>query len=172
MEVDVAHPGLHMTGLGLHGHKATVHEVDHISDGIEGRHLFLNLTIIVVEDLYLMREIEIIVDGILVSVEFLGEVFVDRLSLGDIFDEMGNFLMAFVLPGIGVAPVLVEGLLHLFHLLDGSLLSIALQAGVEGSVDLQTFGIEGVAVVEVVLAPIFQIIAHSLAEVVGIAVIG
>ena len=126
----------------------------------------------VVEHLYRMGQVEIVVDGVFVAVEFLREVFVDGLSLGDVLDEVFDFLMALVLPRIGGAPVLIEGLLHLFHLLDGSLFGIFLHARVDGGVDFQTFGIEGVAVVEVFLAPVFQIVGHSLTEVVGIAIVG
>ena len=66
----------------------------------------------------------------------------------------------------------VEITLHLPHLLAGSLLGIFLHTSVDGGVNLQTLGIKGVTVVKVFLAPIFQIIGHSLAEVVGIAIVG
>ena len=171
-EVDVAHPGFHMSGLCLKGHETTVHEADHITDGVHRRHVFLNLTAIVVEDLDRMREVEIIVDGILIAIVFLREVFVDGLSLCDVLNEVFDFLMALVLPGVGRAPVLVEVVLHLSHLLAGGLLGVFLHAGVDGGVNLQTFGIEGVAVVEVILAPVLQIVGQCLAEVVGIAVVG
>ena len=75
IEVDVAHPGLHMAGLRLHSHKTTVHEVDHIANGVHCRHFFLDLTLVVVEDLHLMREVKIIVYGIQIAVEFLCKIF-------------------------------------------------------------------------------------------------
>ena len=74
--------------------------MDHIADRIHRRELFLNLSTVIVEDLYSMWKVEIIVDGILISVEFLREIFVDRLALGDILDEILDFLMTLVLPGI------------------------------------------------------------------------
>ena len=139
IEVDVAHPGLHMAGLRLHSHKTTVHEVDHIANGVHCRHFFLDLTLVVVEDLHLMREVKIIVYGIQIAVEFLCKIFVDGLTFGNVLDEIGDFLMTFVLPRVGGAPVLVEGLLNLFHLFDGGLLGIALQACIDGGIYLQTF---------------------------------
>ena len=136
MEVDVAYPGLDMARLRFHSHKTAMHETHHVTDGVHRRQLFLNHTFIIVEHFHGMREVEIIVDGILISVEFLCKILVDRLSFGDIFDEMGYFLMTLILPGVSRAPMLVERLLYLLHLFDGSFFGIALQAGVDSSVDL------------------------------------
>ena len=171
-EINIAHPGLYMTGFCLKCYETTVHEMDHIADGVHRRELFLNLSTVIVEDFYSVRKVEIIIDGILISVEFLREIFVDRLALSDILDEVLDFLMTLILPGISRTPVGVEVTLHLSHLLAGSLFGIFLHAGVDGCVDLQTFGIKGITVVKVFLAPVFQIIGHSLAEVISIAVVG
>ena len=171
-EIDIAHPGFDMTGLGLHSHEAAMHEVNHIADGVHRGEFLLHLTMLIVEHLDGVGQIEVVVDGVLVAIEFLGEVFVDGLSLGDVLDEVLDLHVVLVLPGIGAAPVGIEGLLHLFHLLDGCLFGIFLHARIDGGVDLQSFGIEGVAIVEIVLAPAFQIVGHSLAEVVGIAIVG
>ena len=88
-----------------------------------------------------MGEVKIIVDGILISIEFLRQIFVDGLTLGNIFDKMGDFLMTLILPGVGGAPVRIEIVLHLSHLLASSLLSIFLHASIDGGVDLQTLSI-------------------------------
>ena len=135
MEVDVAHPGLDMARLRFHRHEAAMHETHHVADGVHRRQFFLHLTLIIVEYLHGMGLVQVIVDGVFIAVEFLGEVFVNGQSLGNILDETFDFDVALVLPGVCAAPVLVEGLLHLFHLLDGGLLSILLQAGVDSGVD-------------------------------------
>ena len=46
--------------------------------------------------------------------------------------------MAFVLPGVGVSPVVFEIFLHLLHLLYGGSLSVFLHTCVDGGVNLQT----------------------------------
>ena len=68
--------------------------------------------------------------------------------------------------------MLVEIVLHLSHLLTSGLLSIFLHTGVDGGIYLQTFSIEGVAVIEIVLTPVFQIVGYCLTEIVGIAIVG
>ena len=161
-----------MSCLGFHRYEATVHETHHVADRVHCGEFLLNLSLIVIEHLHRMWQVQVVVDGILVVVVFLREVFVDGLSLGDVLNEVLDLHMALILPGIDRAPMLVEGLLHLFHLFVGSLLGIFLHAGVDGGVDFQTLGIKGVTVIKVFLAPAFQIIGHSLAEVVGIAIVG
>ena len=99
---------------------------------------------------------------------FLLEQFVVGLTLGDALDEACYLLMLLILPGIGVAPVVLEVALHLLHLLDGGSLGILLHAGVDGGVDLQTAGIE---VVAVVLAPVLEVVGNSLAEICGLTVV-
>ena len=172
MEVDVAHPGFHVSRLGFHRHEAAVHESHHVANGVHRRHFLLYLPVIVVKHLHGVGQVQVIRDGVLVAVVFLREVFVDGLPLGNVLDEVLDLDVPLVLPGVGASPVLVEGLLYFLHLLVGSLLGIFLHTGVDGGIDLQAFGIEGVAIVEVFLAPAFQIVGHSLAKVVGIAVVG
>ena len=161
-----------MACLWLHRHEAAVHEVHHVADGVHRREFFLHTALLIVEHFHLVGQVQIVVDGVFVAVVFLREVFVDGLSLGDVLDEVLDLHVSLVLPGVRAAPVLVEGLLHLLHLLEGGLFGIFLHARVDGGVDLQSFGIEGVTIVEVVLAPVLQIVGHSLAEVVGVAVVG
>ena len=76
--------------------------------------------------------------------------------------------MAFVLPGIHAAPMFVEGLLQLAHLVPCGLLGILLHAGVDGGIDFQTVGIE---VNAVIAAPFFQVVGQGLAEVGGLTVV-
>ena len=76
--------------------------------------------------------------------------------------------MALVLPGIGASPVAVERLLHLLHLLHGSLFGILLHAGVDGGIDFQSVLIEVVAVLR---APFLQVVLHRLTEIEGLSVV-
>ena len=169
VEVHVAHPGLYVPRLSLHRHEATVHEAYHIADGVHRRHLLLYLATVVVEQLHRVGQVQVVVDGVLVARKLLGEQFVVGLALGDVLDEMGDLHVMLILPGIGRAPVVVEVLLHLHHLLAGSLLGVFLHTGVDGGVDLQAVGIE---VVAVVLAPFPQVVGHRLAEVGSLTVVG
>ena len=171
VEVDVAHPGLDMAVLRFHRHEAAMHEAHHVADGVHRRQFLLHAAFLIVEHFHRMGQVQVVIDGILVAVELLGEILVDRLSLGDILDEVLDLHVVGILPGVDGAPVAVEGLLQLLHLLVGSLLGILLHAGVDGGVDLQSLGVEGVAVVVVVLAPALQVVGHGLAEIVGVAVV-
>ena len=151
-----------------------MHEVLHVADAVEGGDFLLYKTILVVEELDGVGEVQIVVDGVLIAVVLLREHAVDGQFLSDILNEMRYLDVAFVLPGIDVAPMLVESLLHLFHLLDGSLLGIVLHAQVEGGMNLQTFGVVGVGTVVTIvfLAPLLHPVGNGLAEVVGLAVVG
>ena len=171
-EIDIAHPGLHMTRLGFHRHETAMHEAHHISDGVHRRELLLDLTFVVVEHLHGMGLVQVVADRVLVAIELLREILIHGLSLGDVLDEILDLDMSLVLPRVCRSPMVVEGLLYLLHLLVGSLFGILLHARVEGGVDLQPLGIERVTIVVVVLAPVFQIVGHSLAEVVGVAIVG
>ena len=117
-----------MTRQGFHRHETAVHETYHIADGVHRGEFLHDLTILIVEHLDGVGQVEIVVDGILVAVELLRQVFIHGLTLGDILDEVLDLDMALVLPGVDAAPVAVEGLLYLFHLFDGSLLGIFLHA--------------------------------------------
>ena len=79
-----------------------------------------------------------------------------------------------VLPGIHITPMLVKSLLNLFHLLDGSLLGIALHATVECGVNLQSFGIVGIdtIVTIILLTPVLHEVSNGFAEIVGSTVVG
>ena len=105
-----------------------MHEAHHVADGVHRGEFLHDLSLLVVEHLHGVGQVQVVVDGVLVAVVFLREVFVDGLPLGDVLDEVLDLYVALILPGICASPVLVEGLLHLFHLLVGSLLGILLHA--------------------------------------------
>ena len=54
LEVYIAYPSLDVTRLGLDGYKATMHEMFHITDGVHGRHLSHDSSLVVVEQFNLM----------------------------------------------------------------------------------------------------------------------
>ena len=115
-----------------------------------------------------MRQVQIIVDGVLLTIKLLVEVSVVSCLLCQILDEVRHFLMPFVLPGRGRAPVVVERLLHLFHLLDSCFLGIALHTGVNGGVNLQAVTVE---VVAVFTTPGLQFVLDSLTEIKRLSVV-
>ena len=82
--------------------------------------------------------------------------------------EVGNHLLVLVAPRLGSLPMVVEVLLYLLHLLERRLLGVFLQTGVDGGVDLETAGIE---VVAVVVAPFLEMLCHRLAEVCCLSVV-
>ena len=87
---------------------------------------------------------------------------------------MWYFHMTLILPRIHISPMLVERFLHLFHLFDGSLLSIMLHPAVQGGINFQSFRIVGIGTIVAIefLAPCFHPVCYRFAEIVGIAVIG
>ena len=109
-----------------------------------------------------MGQVEIIVDGVLVAIEFLIQDMIVWRFLGQVLNEVGNLLMTLVLPGWGAAPVTVEGLLHLLHLFDGSLFSVLLHTGVDCGVDFQAILVE---VHTIFFAPVLQLVLDGFAEV-------
>ena len=157
-----------MSCLCLHRHKAAVHETYHIADGVHRGHFLLNLSTVIVEHLHLMRQVEVVVDRVLVAVELLRQLLIVRLTFGDVLDEVPDLLMPFVLPGVSTAPVRVEVALHLTHLLPRCLLGIFLHTGIDGGIDGQSVGIE---VIAIVLAPLLQVAGHCLTEIGGLSVI-
>ena len=122
----------------------------------------------------------IVVHGVWIVRETSHQILVEWLSLGDALDEVWNHLMVLILPRFlsqpfslsclcaADAPVVVEVLLNLLHLLAGCLLGILLHTGINGGVDLQTAGVE---VVTFVLAPVFQVVGYSLTEVFSLSVV-
>ena len=88
--------------------------------------------------------------------------------LGNSLDEALYLHVVLVLPGILRTPVGLEVLLYDLHLLHGSLLGIFLHAGVDGGIDLQTACVK---VIAVILAPVFQMVGHCLAEVFCLTVV-
>ncbi len=84
------------------------------------------------------------------------------------FNETRYFPVLFVLPGIGLAPVVVEVSLHSAHLLARSLLRILLHAGIYGSKYLQSARVQ---VISVVVTPVFQLVGHRFPEVGCLSVI-
>ena len=176
LEVNVAHPSLYVSGLRLDGHKSAVHKALHIAQRVECRNLLLDIArlAVVVEQAYLMRQVQIIIDRILIILELSTQIFIIRCLLGQILDKVGYLNVALVLPGISAAPVRVKALLHLLHLLHGSLLGILLHARVECGVNLQSLGVVGVFVIFAVVVgtPALHKVGHSLAEVVSLAVVG
>ena len=172
MEVDITYPCFYMTRLWLHCYKAAMHKAHHIADRVHRREFFLNTSLLVIEHLYFMRQIQVIIDRILVAIEFLREIFVYRLSLSDILDKVLDFNVALILPRIRVAPVAIESFLYLLHLFECCLFGIFLHTCVDGGIDFQSLCIERITIIEVVLAPAFQIVGYSLSEVIGITIIG
>ena len=55
-----------------------------------------------------MGQVEIIVDGVLVTFELLIQILIDGLSLCNVLDEVRNLLIMLVAPGVNVAPMGVE----------------------------------------------------------------
>ena len=172
LEVYVAHPGLHVACLGLDGHEAAVHEVLHVADGVHGRHLAYDAALVVVEELHLVGHVQVMEYGVLVAFELATQVAVVGRLPGQVFNEVGYLLVPLVAPRGLCSPVLVEGALYLLHLLHGGVLGIALHPGVERGIYLETLGVQRVAVISVLLAPVLQVVGHGLAEVVGLAVVG
>ena len=179
VEVDVAHPCLDGTRLWFHGHKGTMHEGGHVLDGVFGCHHLGDGALVVIEYLDWVNPLLII---IVHRVGIVGEAgnqsFIERLALGNALNEVGDDLMLLVLPGfltkpVGIlfavdVPVVVEVLLYLSHLFACGIFSILLHAGIYRGVYLQSAGIQ---VVTLVLAPVCQIVSHSLAEVFGLSVV-
>ena len=168
LEVEVAHPSLHVTRLWLDGHEAAVHEVLHIADRVKRTHLGL-VGAFIAEQLNGVGQVQIIVDRVLITLEALLKVLIDRQTLGYVFDEVGNLLMTLVLPGVDASPVVIELLLQFLHLVPGCLFGILLHARINSGVDLQTIRIE---VVAVFVAPFAQIVLYGLAEIGGLTIIG
>ena len=181
VEVDVAHPCLHGSRLWLHSHESTVHEGSHILDTIFRSHVDSDASLVVIEYLNRVNPLLIIVvHGVWIVRETSHQILVEWLSLGDALDEVWNHLVVLILPRFlshpfslsclcaADAPVVVEVLLHLLHLLAGCLLGILLHAGIYGGVDLQTAGVE---VVTFFLAPVFQVVGYSLTEVFSLSVV-
>ena len=119
-----------------------------------------------------MGLVEVVGDGVFVAIILLRQVFVNGLSLGDVFDKVPDLNMALILPWICATPMAVKSLLHLFHLFVGSILSVFLHARVKRGIDLQSLGIKGISIVEILLAPVFQVVGYGFAEIVGITVVG
>ena len=168
VEVNVAHPGLHMAGLRFHGHESAMHESHHVADAVHGRHLLLDGAVGIVEELHLVGLVQVVFDGVGTVGEAVEQVLIDGQLLHDALDEIGNLAVVLVLPRILRTPMGVEVLLHLLHLLAGGFLGILLHAGVDGGVDFQSAGVE---VVAVVLAPFFQVVGNGLAEILGLSVV-
>ena len=157
-----------MAVLRFHCNKSAVHELHHIAYGVHGAHLQLYASLLIVEHLDFVWLVHPIIHRVGVVGIFLLELFVVGLTLGNAFDESGYLLMLLVLPWICVAPVVLEVALHLLHLLDGGSLGILLHAGVNGSIDFQSAGIQ---VVSIVLAPILEVVGHCLAEICCLTVV-
>ena len=151
-----------MTSGRLHGNQRAMHEAHHVADGVKRAHFFLDGSLFIVEKFDFVWQVQIVVDRILITFELIHELLVVRLTLGDIFDEIGHFLLVFVTPRVSAPPVIVETVLYLFHLFDDCLLCEMLEVCVNGSINLQSVGVE---VVTVFLAPIAQLVRNSLAEV-------
>ena len=55
-----------------------------------------------------MGQVEIIVDGVLVTFELLIQILIDRLSLGNILDEVLNLVIMIVVLSTHVSPIGVD----------------------------------------------------------------
>ena len=99
-----------------------------------------------------MRFVEIVVYGVLIVVVLSGKILIHGLPLGNVFYEIGNFLMVLILPrflarhevvlSTTYSPVVVEVLLYQLHLLYSSFLSIFLHLCVEGGIYLESVAIK------------------------------
>ena len=179
LEINVAHPGLYGTCLRLHGYHRTVHERHHVFDGVLRCHILGDGALVVVEQLHRMHPLLIIVaDGVgVVGVSCLQRL-VERLTLGNLVDEAGYLVAVLIAPRRHThpvlvlvaedAPVVVEVVLHLLHLLHGSLLGVFLHPRIERGVDLQTGAVE---VVAILFTPVLEIVGNGLAEVHGLTVV-
>ena len=158
-----------------------MHEGGHILDTILRSHVDGNASLVVIEHLHWVNPLLIIVvHGVWIVREACQQCLVEWLALGDALNKVRNHLVVLVLPRFltqpialsclrtADAPVIVEVLLHLLHLLAGGILGILLHAGIDGGVYLQTAGVE---VVTLVLAPVFQVVGHSLTEVFRLSVV-
>ena len=162
-----------MPCLWLHSYKTTVHEMFHITNAVERRHLFHYISLFVVKKFNLMRFVQVIVNRILITVIFLMEYFIIRCLFGQVFDEVRNLVMTFVLPWVDISPMLVKRLLNLFHLFDSSFFCIALHTTIDGGVNLQTFCVVCICTIFtiILLAPFFHPVGYCLTEVVGFTIV-
>ena len=115
-----------------------------------------------------MRAVEGCGDGVGLIGVFGQQVFIDGLALSNVLDEMRNDVVVFVAPWVFFAPVVVEVLLHLLHLFDSCLFSILLQTRVDGGIDFQSTAVE---VFSILLAPVLQVVGHSLTEIESLTVV-
>ena len=145
IEIDVTYPRLHMSGLRLHGYEGTVHESHHIANRVHGGHFHLNLSLFVIEELYLMRLVQIIRYGVWLIRVLRLQLLVNALLLCNILDKTSYLLMLLILPWILISPMVSEISLHLTHLFDSSLLCIFLHSGIKGGIDFQSRSIEIIA---------------------------
>ena len=163
-----------MSCLWLDGYESAMHETFHITDAVKSRNLFLDIALLIVEQLDRVGYIQIVIDRIFVAIKLLAKQLIIRCLFSEVFDEVGNLYMTLVLPRIRISPVGIECLLHLFHLFDSSILSVFLHTCVDGGVNLQTFSIICILsiVTIIVFTPVFHPVAYSLTEVVGFTIIG
>ena len=82
-----------------------------------------------------MRLIEVIEDAVFVAVVLLAVHLVGFAIASYIFDKSLYFAITFVDPGIGVAPVVIEVVLHHAHLLGYCFFGIVLHTRVDGGDD-------------------------------------
>ena len=83
-----------------------------------------------------MGLIEIIRDGVGLVGEFLQQPIIHGLFACDALDEVGYHPSALVNPRVVLAPMVLEVLLNLPHLFDGSILCVFLHTRVEGGINL------------------------------------
>ena len=76
-----------------------MHEGGHIFDGVFRGHLLHDSSLVIIEELYRMLPLFVIVVDRVDVVGIFGEQrFVERLSLGNLLNEVGNDLVIFGLP--------------------------------------------------------------------------
>ena len=103
-----------------------MHEANHVTDRVHAADFLFDGAMLIVEELDLVGKVHVIVHRVEIVVVFLHEELVIRLPLGNILDKVGNLLLALISPRVHAAPMRVEVLLHLSHLLDSSLFRILL----------------------------------------------
>ena len=107
-------------------------------------------------------------DGVRIMRILCLQLLVKRELLGNSFNEAGNHPMVLILPRLFLAPMAVEVLLNLAHLLGDRCLGIFLHTGVDGGIDTQSAAIQIIAILR---TPVIKIIGHGLPEILRFPVI-
>ena len=170
VEVYVSDPCLDGTRLRFHSDEGTMHELNHIANGVSHAHLFLYRALLIVEELDHVRLVYIILYGVGTVWETCQQLLIARLLLQYALYEAWNDVAFLIAPRVLSAPVTVEVLLHLSHLLCHGVFGIFLHTGVDSCIDFQSAAIQVIAVLVKELLYL-RIIGNSLTEVFCLSVI-